>query len=143
MPYIDVPPTHKHFAAIQKIGATGILKGTGVPYKWANQTWFYPDSTITEGDFYEGLGEYLNQSFKIPQRVFTVEKLLYDIASFSTKKINIKDIINRWGKLGLENYDANRPVKRFEIALLIDYYLKPFETKQINHFGSFINTKTK
>jgi hypothetical protein len=143
MPYIDVPPTHKHFAAIQKIGATGILKGTGVPFKWANQTWFYPDSTITEGDFYEGLGEYLNQSFKIPQRVLTVEKLLYDIVSFSTKKINIKDIINSWGKLGLENYDANRPVKRFEIAVLIDYYLKPFETKQINHLGSFINTKTK
>jgi FAD dependent oxidoreductase len=143
MPYIDIPPDYPYFSAIQKVGATGILKGTGIPFKWANQTWFYPDSTITEGDFYEGFGEYLNQSFKVPQRVFTIEKLLYDIVSFSTKKINTKDIIINWGKLGLQNYDANRPIKRFEIAVLIDYYLKPFETKQVNHQGTFIKNNNK
>jgi hypothetical protein len=143
MPYIDVLPTHKHFAAIQKIGATGILKGTGIPYKWANQTWFYPDSTIEVGDFYEGFGEYVNQIFKTPQKVLTIEQLLFDIVSYSTKKITTKNIINNWGKLGLENYDANRPIKRFEIAVLIDYYLKPFDTKQINHWGAFIKSNTK
>lgn len=54
MPYIDVPYDHKHFAAIQRIGATGILKGTGIAYKWANQTWFYPDSLVTVSSFAEG-----------------------------------------------------------------------------------------
>jgi hypothetical protein len=51
MPYIDVPYGHKHFAAIQRIGATGILKGTGIAYKWANQTWFYPDSLVNAASF--------------------------------------------------------------------------------------------
>jgi hypothetical protein len=54
MPYIDVPYGHKHFAAIQRIGATGILKGKGIAYKWANQTWFYPDSLVYNGTFTEG-----------------------------------------------------------------------------------------
>lgn len=51
MPYIDVPYGHKHFTAIQRIGASGILKGTGIAYKWANQTWFYPDSTVDRSAF--------------------------------------------------------------------------------------------
>jgi hypothetical protein len=51
MPYIDVPYAHPHFAAIQRIGATGILKGTGIAYKWANQTWFYPDSVADANSF--------------------------------------------------------------------------------------------
>jgi FAD dependent oxidoreductase len=145
MPYMDVPPMHKHFAAIQRIGATGILRGTGVPYKWANQTWFYPDSTIIANDFYESFDEYTNEPDKYNPTLdlLLVENLLYKILNFSGKKMTLNDIINNWAKLGLENYNANRPIKRFEIAVLIDYYLNPFETKQINHQGGFINTKTK
>src|SRR5690606_32894661 len=41
MPFIDVPNTDPQFKILHKIGATGILKGVGIPYKWANQTWFY------------------------------------------------------------------------------------------------------
>ncbi len=144
MPYIDVPPAHKHFAAIQKIGATGILKGTGIPYKWANQTWFYPDSTITTEEFYKGLGEYFNHNYKRAIKdyaILKVENLINEILFFYRNKLDRKDIINRWSELGLENYNPNRPIKRFEIAVLIDYYLKPFETKQINHQGSFIKNK--
>ncbi|MEB2785436.1 FAD-dependent oxidoreductase [Algoriphagus persicinus] len=38
MPFLDMKPEDKLFQAMQKIGATGILKGEGVPYLWANQT---------------------------------------------------------------------------------------------------------
>jgi hypothetical protein len=141
MPYIDVPSDHPHFRAIQKIGATGILKGTGIPFKWANQTWFYPDSTIISGEFYENFDEYTNDARKYSQDFLGVESLLYTILNYSTQKIDLKIIINNWSKLGLQNYSPNRPLKRFEIAVLIDYYLKPFETKQINHKGSFVNMK--
>jgi hypothetical protein len=139
VPYIDVPPTHKYFAAIQKIGATGILKGSGVPYKWANQTWFYPDSTIIASVFYKDIAEYLDIRFKTSSnKILTIEQCTERLTNSTSKEITIKNIINDWTKLGLENFDANRPVKRFEIAVLIDYYLKPFETKQINHQGAFI-----
>jgi hypothetical protein len=46
LPYLDVPPDHPHFARIQRVGATGVLKGRGIPHQWANQTWFYPDFPI-------------------------------------------------------------------------------------------------
>jgi hypothetical protein len=50
LPFIDVEPSDEDFKAIQKAGALGILKGTGIPYKWANQTWVYPDSLMTFAD---------------------------------------------------------------------------------------------
>ncbi len=40
MPYYDVSLSHNYFVAAQKIGATGILKGEGVPFSWANRTLF-------------------------------------------------------------------------------------------------------
>lgn len=50
MPFFDVKPEDWHFEAVQKIGLSGILKGKGIPYKWANQTWFYPDSSMTRSE---------------------------------------------------------------------------------------------
>lgn len=58
MPYFDVRPTDPHWSDIQKIGATGILKGTGKPEGWANKTYFYPDSLITEKQLADGLQEF-------------------------------------------------------------------------------------
>ncbi len=140
MPYMDVIPTHPHFKAIQKIGATGILKGTGIPFKWANQTWFYADSTIISDVFYSALFEVTKKSIFSKSHILLVEDVLTVIAV--NNKLSIKkNIINNWSKLGLENFDPKRSIKRFEIAVLLDYYLKPFETKQINHQGAFMNNK--
>jgi hypothetical protein len=54
LPYIDVKPSDSHFIEIQKVGATGILKGVGVPYQWANQTWFYPQMPVNEVELFNG-----------------------------------------------------------------------------------------
>ncbi|WP_164111167.1 MULTISPECIES: FAD-dependent oxidoreductase [Sphingobacterium] len=61
MPYIDVPVNDRHFAILQKIGATGVLRGMGIPYKWANQTWFYPEREISEYELMLGLRTYYPQ----------------------------------------------------------------------------------
>ena len=58
LPYIDVPRDHPQFARIQRVGATGILKGKGVPHQWANQTWFYPDFPIDAATLQESLTEF-------------------------------------------------------------------------------------
>ncbi len=55
LPFLDVSPESKYFQAVQKIGLTGALKGTGVPNQWANQTWFYPDGTVTLAELQEAL----------------------------------------------------------------------------------------
>lgn len=49
LPYIDVPPSDPDFQTIQKVALKGWLRGQGVPDKWANQTWFYPDSVLNWG----------------------------------------------------------------------------------------------
>jgi FAD dependent oxidoreductase len=138
MPYIDVTPIHKYFKAIQKIGATGILKGTGIPFKWANQTWFYPDSTISESAFYEGYDSYNHEVREVGVGLLKVYHILNQIINNTKKKYSKVFIENNWEKIGLQNFDYARPIKRFEIAVLIDYYLKPFEKTHINHQGAFI-----
>lgn len=55
MPFIDTKPEDIGFKSMQKIGAAGILKGFGIPYKWANQTWYYPDRIVSEFEWKEGL----------------------------------------------------------------------------------------
>ena len=58
LPYLDVPPDHPQFARIQRVGATGILKGRGLPHAWANQTWFYPDFPLDAATLAQGLAEF-------------------------------------------------------------------------------------
>jgi hypothetical protein len=64
MPFIDVSPDDPDFASIQRVGVQGLLRGTGIPYKWANQTWFYPDSAITVEDFWAAFPVAVSQEIK-------------------------------------------------------------------------------
>ncbi len=147
MPYIDVPFDHPFFIAIQKIGATGILKGTGIPYKWANQTWFYPDSTITAQDFKIDIKACTGINFTSANDMVTVNDLVqYIINIYKIKGKNIlskKQIAANWANLGLTNFDTERPIKRFEAAVLLNAWLNPFDTYAIDHNGNFISQKNK
>jgi FAD dependent oxidoreductase len=60
MPYVDVLPADTvYWQAIQKAGATGILKGTGKSEGWANKTYFYPDSTISYDVFKSDINRFI------------------------------------------------------------------------------------
>ena len=45
MPYMDLKPGDKGFGAIQRIGATGLMKGEPRYMDWSNQTWFASGDT--------------------------------------------------------------------------------------------------
>lgn len=145
MPYFDVKPANPHFTAIQKIGATGILKGKGEPYKWANRTWFYPDSTIRSKDFAKDFEAFTGLPFSSKNEVITLEDMLNNIVSYPGKnKLSVQTIANNWAQSGLNNFDKHRPVKRFEIAVLLNKYLNPFDNQPIDHQGNLIRIrKTK
>ena len=51
MPYMDVEKTNMHFNAVQKMGATGLLKGVGTPSGWANKTYFNPTKNVQANEF--------------------------------------------------------------------------------------------
>ena len=61
MPYLDLPPEHPHFKALQRIGATGIMRGEGRSLGWSNVTYFrtndplMPEDVFIE-DYYPGMG---------------------------------------------------------------------------------------
>lgn len=46
MPFADVTPVDHDFQAIQRVGLSGLMLGTGEPSAWANRTWFYPDREV-------------------------------------------------------------------------------------------------
>jgi FAD dependent oxidoreductase len=149
MPYYDVKPSHPHFKAIQKIGATGILKGTGQPNAWANRTWFYPDSTMATVTFLQDLNQYMPVTFVTTSKTLTI-KDLFAILSTNSAALKKKTAATKlallkksWTAAGLENGDLSRAVKRMEIAVMTDRWLQPFETKAVNHQGFFIVSKKK
>lgn len=130
MPFIDVPAESAHFAAIQRIGATGILRGTGVPFQWANQTWFYPEKGITRYELAEGLRPYyasLRNYWGASGDPLTLAFLL-ELLDKAGTKVSLQQVEADWSKLAI----AGKPAATLEInrsttAVLIDYYLKPFQ----------------
>lgn len=137
MPFIDVKAGDPHFAAIQRIGATGILKGTGVPYQWANQTWFYPDNIPTRYEVMDGLRPYYE-----PLRTFwgaSGEPLslqfLLELFEKCGKKITLQQAQADWKKLSLPGTPAaDAALNRAATAVLIDHYLDPFR-RSVNFAG--------
>lgn len=148
MPFIDVPPDDPHFAAVQRVGATGILKGRGVPYKWANQTWFDGDSTVLIKELINGL-KLLNADFdiqlknnkKFSDQILIIGDAVHIIHVFD-KTISEIGIDGDWfEKNGLNNYDYNRPITKKELAVLLDKTIDPFNLISINLDGDFIENK--
>ncbi len=147
MPYYDVPPTHPFFTDIQKIGATGILKGTGQPNAWANRTWFYPDSTIGAATFAKDINEYTGLVFSSKNQIVTLGDIIRYISIYKQKKkkpgVSMENVVKKWAALELKNFEMNRSAKRFEIAVLLNKWLNPFDALPINHQGKLITSKTK
>ncbi|WP_425635728.1 FAD-dependent oxidoreductase [Algoriphagus yeomjeoni] len=141
MPFIDMNPDDENFKAMQKIGVTGILKGEGVPYLWANQTWFYPDRLVTEYELVDGLrplysslkdywgasGDYLTgQRFQILLEMIKPNTPLVEIAQ-------------AWNKRGLGGeFTTDVKLNREQVSVLLDEILDPF-SKEIDWHGDFEN----
>lgn len=136
LPFLDVKPEHPHFESIQRIGATGILKGEGKNYKWSNQTWFYPDSVMTNGEVINALKVvYPNLNMQANQQVMS-EKLVADDAFEILTKI--QPIPAEYLQSILKDYsDRNQLITRAILSDLIDKIIDPFHKKQVDFKGNF------
>lgn len=126
MPFIDTPPTDPHFQVLQKAGAVGIFKGTGVPYLWANQTWFYPDRLATEYEVVDGLRPFfpeLQAYWGASGDYLTADRLL-KILQLIDPALDFKKMNEVWqsaklgGMLSLEKTLNRREASVFVIELL-------------------------
>ena len=134
-PYLDVKKNHPFFKAYQRIGSTGILKGTGINVGWSNQTWFYPEDKMDFLDLLKGLDPYYDLD-KYELRDLKIISLYKWISSILGEDIN--EIEKNWDSLGLKNFNKNKILNRGEFAIIVDYFLKPFESFKIDFKGEII-----
>lgn len=148
MPYYDVKPSDVHFTDIQKIGATGILKGKGEPYQWANRTWFYPDSLVNTSTLIKDIAPfgklqyYTSQYLSIAEAIRIVQQLgaAYSITNefdFVHYDKLVPQIRVSWGKWRLNDFGEDRKITRAELCVLLEKTIDPFKLKQVNHSGNF------
>ena len=139
MPFIDVKPDDKAFASMQRMGATGTLKGYGIPYKWANQTWFYPDRIVSEHEWVSGLLPYYPEVEKVPASGagITLPFIISSIQTITSKN-HATSIEENWDLWNIkQDYDTATPLNRRTVSILTDKILNPFE-KEIDFDGNLV-----
>lgn len=148
LPYLDLPVQDKYFKAVQRIGATGILKGRGTHSGWANQTWFDADSCLTANALLPELKDYypdidLSPSDKpasIHEAFELIEEIRLNVEDASHKEVDISPELasNLWKTVGLTNYNPDRIISRKEFAILLDTIIDPFNSEPIDITGEII-----
>lgn len=140
LPYLDLPKTDASFKALQRIGATGILKGTGITVGWSNETWFYINNSLLLSDLKKGLSEFeptLNVS--VTNSTLTVAdaiQAINEMADFYKKPTISSDVVQaNWQALNLTNFNLSRNIIRKEFAVLLDYSINPFQLKAVDIKG--------
>lgn len=122
MPYLDLPKDHRHFKALQKIGATGILRGEGRNVGWANQTWFRAEDPLLTEDIY--VSGYYNRPLPLDKGPVSVGQLLEVLENMGASVPG--DVKSWWEHLGLVNFRPDRTATRLEAAVVLDALFDPF-----------------
>jgi hypothetical protein len=144
MPYLDLQKKDVHFKPIQRIGATGILKGEGKNVGWSNETWFNISKNVMVSELKAGLQEFESTFNWInTDSELSIEKaglLIRDLSIYYQKEqINPEKIAADWISLGLTSYNLSRNITRNEFAVILDTYIQPFTLKQVDVSGKIIS----
>ncbi len=138
IPFMDVSIEDPAFQCVQRIGLTGILKGTGIPYKWANQTFFYPDREVSEKELLHGLLPYYPalEGMKASKTALTLPFLKTLLEQLGVNSKALSKLEDSWTGWGIEQpYGATAPLNRRTISILLDQLLNPF-AKEIDLEGN-------
>jgi len=139
MPFLDMNPGEPHFQAMQKAGVAGIFKGEGVPYLWANQTWFYPERLVSEFEMIEGLRPMypqLQEFWGASGEYLTAARLLVFLKMIKSE-LNEEDLLTAWKNESLEtDFSIEKKLNRREVSVLLDELLSFFE-KEVDWKGDF------
>jgi hypothetical protein len=149
-PYSDIDPSDPAFPAMQRIGATGILKGEGKNIGWENHTYIHPDSLVTGKAIAEGFRDWLDKDDLLfpDEDTLTFEEAVLVIQTIGIKyqkrdpNESLNQLIIQSGKIcnkyQLTFPSLNDPVDRKTFAVLLDQLVDPFSLKEVDHLGNFI-----
>lgn len=139
-PYVDVPKSHPHFKAIQKLASTGLIRGIGVPGQWENYSYFYPEALVSNTDLRLVMMEKFPQAQNLPaQGYLTWEQLLPSLQLLMPdRKVPDleKEVFSKWADWGFDFLVKKRPLKKVEAAVILDHF-HAFERFQCNHEGRY------
>ena len=132
MPYLDLDKNHQHFKALQRIGATGILRGEGRNVGWENQTWFRADEPLLAEDifaeaYYNGKLPFADGVIKVGEFVNMLRMLGVYVPAQTA---------DWWTGLGLNGYDSDRNITRLEAAVVVDAMIDPFSMLGVDYNGN-------
>ncbi len=142
LPLLDLPQTDRHFAAMQRIATTGIMRCRGANLGWENQTWFDAQLTISCRDLSQGLSSlYPAMQSGRSTKAVTFESLTAMIAQCSSSdQSDIEaQVIKAWGEAGFADVDPTGSLSRIECAVVIDAVLDPFNSYEVDIQGNFLN----
>ncbi|MCU0458939.1 MAG: FAD-dependent oxidoreductase [Bacteroidales bacterium] len=144
LPYLDVTVNHPWFRSLQRIGATGILKGEGKSQGWSNQTWFRAYDLTLLSDL-GGMGEFwktegmrgFNDTLSVGE-IIDIIRMAGQADSTVVNEQALQDALEVIS--GGNPTDLDRKALRGETALLIDMALDPFNRFCVDIYGSLIKT---
>ena len=127
-PYLDLPLDDPNFAAVQRIGSTGILRAEGRNVDWSNETWMHTEQPLRWCDLY------LEDYYGIGYNPSTEE---VSVAEFKALIKNIKQGRRKSFKCKSRNKDEARSITRLEACLLLDSELNPF-AREVDFQGNLL-----
>lgn len=148
MPYSDVENKSSAFKAIQKIGATGILRGEGKNIGWENHTHIYPDSLLSAEALKIGLEDWLDtDKLDFQDEIISKDEAVRVIVSLWDKYVPAreksgKDWEGMFEMVSEKIRDYNKGgdhLSRAVFALVLDEFVDPFNRRPINVYGEFID----
>lgn len=140
LPFTDISLSDPNYAAIQRIGATGLLKGEDTP---GNFLLFHPENRLSSEEIKPTMLALFTRS-QLWFKDKSIEELktgdLVNLLMFTALKGEelFTDIEKRWNStFKLEGtFDRDSVLTRRQFSVLVDFYLKPFTVK-VNNQGDF------
>lgn len=144
MPFLDLDPDDEHFDELQRIGATGVMRGEGRNVGWSNQTWFRAGDPLLAEELY--LDEFFShRTMQEVSGTITVGELMSyaravcdSLAYEVLVTPNTFDDKSIWEAFDLSDYRPERPATRLEAAVVIDNLVSPFDYFEVDFHGNLI-----
>lgn len=141
IPFQDIVLEDPHFAIIQRIGATGILKGQRDTS--SNRFAFHPENSVSSKEIEPIILDLFTRSqiwFRDKNiKELTIGDVLNLIKFTALKGEELDADVKKGWKQRFHfsgDFDPKNSISRRQLSVLVDYYLKPFHVK-IDHKGKF------
>jgi hypothetical protein len=122
---------------VQRVTSSGILKVKGEPYKWANRTWFHPDSTITVKEFSDGLNAFDSNFMVVDEKSVLTVKKAAELLSLLLDRNIYMEMNNILITKSEKKSGADNPITKRELAIVSDELVHPFVSKEIGFDGNY------